>query len=306
MPLPGTYYVVIIADGNNNAAELNKANNALASATTVVVLPEYTATVKAGVSTVLAGASIPLSGSATLSIGGPATNKPVDILLTVRGLQRVISVVTDGTGSFNTVFTPFPTEAGVYTVSAVLPGVTSAPAQDQFNILGISATPASLALTVNEGSNVVGAVSLQNLSEVPLSGLTATVTGLAANLAASATFSTNYLAGQGAVTLSCLVAALDSSVLQSSFTIHLTSNEGAVLDVPVTIKVNPLLPHLALSGGQLSASMLRGADDCAVQCDQPGRGSVRSFDGQSAVRSLAQSGLRQTPCRPSLRERRTR
>ena len=112
MPLPGTYYVVVIADANNNAAELNEANNALVSATTVVVLPEYTATVKAGVSTVLAGTPVPLSGSATLSIGGPATNKPVNILLTVRGLQRVISVVTDGNGNFSTVFTPFPTEAG--------------------------------------------------------------------------------------------------------------------------------------------------------------------------------------------------
>jgi hypothetical protein len=259
MPLPGVYYVVVMADGNNNAAELNKANNALVGAATITVLPEYTATVKASVSTVLAGAAIPLSGSATLSIGGPATNKPVSILLTVRGLQRVISVVTDANGNFSTVFTPFPTEAGVYTVSAVLPGVTSAPAQDQFNIVGMSATPASLALTANEGGNVVGAVSLQNLSDVPLSGLTATVDGLAANLAASATFSTNYLAGQGLVTLSCLVAALDSSVLQSSFTIHLTSNEGAALDVPVAVKVNPLLPHLVLSGGQLNASMLRGA-----------------------------------------------
>ena len=129
-------------------------------------------------------------------------------------------------------------------------------------------------MTVTEGSNVVGSVSLQNLSEVPLSGLTATVNGLAANLAASATFNTNYLAGQGSVTLSCLVAALDSSVLQSSFTIHLTSNEGAVLDVPVTVKVNPLLPHLVLSGGQLKRfDVAGGADDCAIRSDQPGRGS---------------------------------
>ncbi len=259
VPLPGTYYVVVIADANNNATELNEANNGLVSTTPVVVSPEYTATVKAGVSTVLAGTPVPLSGSATLSIGGPAANRPVNILLTVRGLQRVISVVTDVNGNFSTVFTPFPTEAGVYTVSAVLPGITNAAAQDQFNILGMAASPASLALTVIAGSNGVTAVSLQNLSEVPLSGLTATVNGPAANLAASATFNTNYLAGQGIVTLSCVVAALDSSVLQSSFTIHLASNEGAVLDLPVTVNVSPLLPHLVLSTAQLTASMLRGA-----------------------------------------------
>ena len=44
--------------------------------------------------------------------GGAAANKQVNILLTVRGLQRIISVTTDSSGKFSTVFTPLPTEAG--------------------------------------------------------------------------------------------------------------------------------------------------------------------------------------------------
>ena len=275
MPLPGTYYVVAVVDGNNDAVVLNEANNAFVSKTTVVVSPEYSAVVTAGVSSALAGTPVSLSGSATWSVGGPAANQPLNILLTVRGLPRVISVVTDASGDFSTVFTPFPTEAGAYTVSAVLPGITSAPAQDQFNILGMSASPASLTLAVTEGSDTVGTVSLQNLSEVPLSGLTATVNGLAPNLAVNATFSTNYLDGQGFVIVACRVSASDSSTLHSAFTIHLTSSEGAVLDVPVTVNVNPLLPHLALSGGQLSASMLRGAQTI-VQFDVINHGGAPS------------------------------
>ncbi|SPE55274.1 hypothetical protein SBV1_2120012 [Verrucomicrobia bacterium] len=256
--LPGSYWVVVLADANNNAVELNKANNEAVSAAQVVVSAEYSATVTAGVTTVLAGTPVPLFGSATLAIGGPATNQPVDLLITVRGLQRIISVVTDTNGNFSTVFTPFPTEAGVYTVSAVLPGITSAAPQAQFNILGMTASPASPSLTVVEGSNVVAAATIQNLSDVPLSGLTAIINGLAPNLMGSVAFSTNYLAGQAHLTLSWNITAIDASIPQSSFTTHLTSSEGAVLDVPVGLTVIPLFPHVVATPAQLSSSMLVG------------------------------------------------
>ena len=147
----------------------------------------------------LVGTSIPLTGSATLTFGGPAINKPVDILLTVRGLQRVIVATTDANGNFSTLFNPLPNEAGYYTVTAVAPGVASAPTQDQFNILGMSSSPASFNLSVLQGGDVASAATLQNMSEVPLTGLTATLNGVAPNLVAKATLNTNYLAGQSAV-----------------------------------------------------------------------------------------------------------
>ena len=70
----------------------------------------------------------------------------------VRGLQRIISVTTDASGNFSTVFTPLQMEAGMYTVAAVAPGITSAPAQAQFTILGATLAPNPLAVAVTEGS----------------------------------------------------------------------------------------------------------------------------------------------------------
>jgi subtilase family serine protease len=258
VPPLGKYWVVVTADANDNAAELNEVNNNRVSTAPVLVTPEYSAIVHAGTANALVGTPIPLTGSATLSFGGPATNKPVDILLTVRGLQRMIVATTDANGNFSTLFNPLPNEAGYYTVTAVAPGVASAPPQDQFNILGMSSSPASFNLSVIQGGNVAGAATLQNMSEVPLTGLTATLNGVSPNLVTTATLNTNYLAGQSSLALSVNITASDASVLQSSFTIHLASAEGAVLDLPVTVTVNLLTPRLATFPSQLNASMLRG------------------------------------------------
>jgi hypothetical protein len=275
LPSLGTYWVSVIANANNYVAELNYANNSAISSTPVVISAQYAVTVKAGVTSVLMGTPVPLTGSATLTAGGPAANVPVDILLTVRGLQRIISVATDANGNFSMVFTPLAYEAGTYTVSAVLPGITSAPPQDQFNILGMSANPSSLALAVVAGGATAGSVSLQNLSDVPLTGLTATINGAAANLNPSATLSTNSLAGQGSLSLTVALSASDASIDQSSFTIHLTSTEGMVFDLPVSITVNPLTPRFVATPGQINASMLRGAQTI-VQFDVVNTGGAWS------------------------------
>ena len=259
VPQPGTYWVVVAADAGNAAAELNELNNVAVSRTPVIITNEYTATIKAGVTNVVAGTPIPLSGSVTLLAGGPAANKPVNILLTVRGLQRIISVTTDSNGNFSTVFTPLPTEAGFYTIAAVAPGIANAPAQDQFTILGATLNPTPLAVTVTEGSNISVPVTVQNLSEVPLTGLTASVDGLAPNLSANAGHTTNYLAGQGTVILNIVISAINSSVRQSSFTVHLATAEGVTLDLPVNVTVTPLVAQLSTAPTQLAAAMLRGA-----------------------------------------------
>ena len=258
LPPPGIYWVVVTADANNNAIELIEGNNSAASLAPVAISPEYTATVHAGLTNVFLGTPVPLTGSAILMVGGPATNVPANLLLNVRGLQRIIGVYTDTNGNFSTVFTPLPNEAGTYTVSAVSPGITSATPQTQFNILGMSLSPASLALNVTAGGNVAGSVTLQNLSDVPLTNLSATVSGLAANLSASATLATNQVAGQGALTLSYNVTATNASTQQSSFTIEITSAQGVMLSLPVTVTVIPPSPIFVTSPAQLKASMIPG------------------------------------------------
>jgi subtilase family serine protease len=299
VPPPGTYWVVVAADAGSAATELNEFNNLAVSHSPLVISIEYTATVKAGVTNAVAGTPISLSGAATLVAGGPAANKSVNILLTVRGLQRVISVTTDANGNFSTVFTPLPTEAGLYTVAAVAPGIASAPPQDYFTILGATLRPESLTETVNEGGSQSSAVTIEDLGEVPLTGLTASIVGLAANLSATANLSTNYLAGQGVVTLAVLVSASDASIRQSAFTVHFTTAEGVALDLPVNVAVTPLVAQISTAPAQLSAAMLRGAQTI-VQFEVVNLGAAPSGPLTVSVPSVPWLSVASTNPLPSL------
>ena len=296
---PGTNWVVVLADANGDSVEVNKANNTAVSTHPIVVSAEYTATVKAGLKNVVAGTPVLLSGIATMAVGGPAANKQVNILLTVRGLQRVLSVITDASGNFSTLFTPLLTEAGNYTVAAVAPGITSAPAQDQFTILGMTLNPASMVVSVAVGGQASGAVVLQNLGEVPLTGLTAAINGVAANLTATASLSPTLLPGQGNVTLTCTVAALDATILQSSFLVHIISAEGLALDLPVSASVQPMVARLVTQPPQLSATMTR-ASQTILQFDIINTGGAASGPLTVNVPNVSWLSLVSTNPLPSL------
>ena len=261
IPGPGVYWALVTANVDGAAAESNTANDTGASPTPMVVSVEYTATVQADVTNVPAGTPVPLTGSATLLSGGPATNVPVNLIITVNGLPRTLGVDTDANGNFSTLFTPLATEAGTYTVTAVAPGVTNGPVQAEFNILGMTANPASLALNLSPGTGgtVNGPVNLQNVNAVPLTGLTATVSNLAANLSVTLTLATNEVEAGNSLTLVCAVTAADATIPQSTFDIHVQSAEGVTVDVPVAVTVIPQTARLVAAPGQLSTSMLEGS-----------------------------------------------
>lgn len=256
LPGLGSYFVEVVANANGNALELNTANNTACSSTPLAITYEYSATVQAGLATAPVGTPIPLTGSATLTAGGPARNVPVNLLLSVRGLQRTLAVQTDTNGNFSTLFAPLPNEGGNYTVSAVPPGQSSAPPQAQFTIFGMKLNNPSLTLNPLAGGSAQGSVTLQNLTEVPLTGLTATINGLAANLSASAMLATNRLDDQAAILLNLSVTANDASTLLSGFTVHLASAEGAVADLPVVVRITTLKPRLLTTPSVLNATML--------------------------------------------------
>jgi len=63
MPLePGLYWLVVVADADNAAVEIDKNNNTMLGNQLVQVVEEYTATVATDVTTALAGTPVPMPG----------------------------------------------------------------------------------------------------------------------------------------------------------------------------------------------------------------------------------------------------
>ena len=256
----GQYWVVVTTNTGHSVPEVLEDNNTAVSAAPVLVQPAYRATVETDVETTSAGTPVPLRGRAYV----PGSNASVPYALVnlhfaVHGTHRIISALTDADGNYTATFTPLRTEAGHCTVGADHPGLADTAAQDEFSVLGFGASPTYIIVVIREQSSATGTVAVTNWSELPLTGLQATVVERPAHLTVTATVGPGaVLAGHTNLTLAWSFTANDASVLSSRVIVRVSSAEGASVDVPFYVAVEPLRPQLLASPASLLSGMARG------------------------------------------------
>jgi hypothetical protein len=285
----GNYWVLVQTDSDLQLTQATTSDTSTVTAAPVPVVASYTATVQAnlplidGVKVGQANTPISLSGTATLAGGGPAQDQIIDIYIDTAGTQRAISAITDAEGLFSAEFDPLPGEAGTYQILAANPGVDPAdvPVQDNFDILGMSAQPPSASLsTIVDAAAASGQVTLTNLaSNLPLSDLQASVVGAPSNLVITTTLGDGSpdqgLAGGGTLTLTYDVSSTSTSTPSGSFTIEVTSTEGATVDIPITFNVIPDQPIIVASPTSLQAGMIIG-DQTIIELTLDNQGGAAS------------------------------
>ena len=250
---PGRYWLAAETDVTGVVTEVLEYNNFTVSPVPIDLAPPYVATL-AIVPEKIAGATpIPITGSATLRSGGPAPFVLVNLHITNNGIKRVISAVTDAAGRFTAEFTPLAGEGGTFQFAAGHPGLSTVAVQDEIRVLGLTASPASLDLHINENSSQMVRLTLANLCDVPLTGLRATTATLPTGITVRPAFSSTTLPGNGQVTLDLVVAA-GAIVPPSYATVKLIGDDGVKLDVPLALSV--IVPQAVLSA---SPSQLTGA-----------------------------------------------
>ncbi|HZR18708.1 MAG TPA: CARDB domain-containing protein [Verrucomicrobiae bacterium] len=256
--VPGTYWLIAQADGNNNVLELSENNNSFVSPTPLTVDAAYTATITADIHSALANTPIPMHGRAVL--GGsttPAGSVPITIHIQVRGTDRAFNVFTAPDGTFTNLFQPLPNEAGVYQISAAIPTAANPPAQDSFVLIGMNVAPVSL-VDLTEETSITNSTTVNNLSDIPLTGLTVTVVTNQPSLSVSVSLSTNRLDAFGSAKLNFSINALNASVFQSPVILHVASAEGATADLVLVVQVDALRPKLVVNPTSLQGAMQRG------------------------------------------------
>jgi hypothetical protein len=256
--VPGTYRVYVVSDATNFIIEGEEGNN-IGVSEEISVSPAYRAVVETDVTVAPNGTPIPLRGQVLPAAEGiSVAGRPVAIHVNVRGMRRVIQAISDADGHFEATFRPLPFEAGQYTISADHPGVAQHPsAQDSFTLVGMRPIPDRLSLRLTPGVPLSGEITLENLSDVPLTGLRAVVLGSMQNVDLSLDVP-ETLPGDGSVKLTYALTAQDASLRRGLVRFRLDSDEGASQEVAVMIDVVPLVPQLLANPGFLSAGMLRG------------------------------------------------
>ena len=300
----GNWYVVAVVDADSVVTELLENNNVAIAAQPIQVRAAYSAAVAVvPPKTLLAGTPVILTGQAVLRDGvTPAGNVLVNIHIMrgdTNGLRRVISALTAPNGTFGTQLQPLPGEAGLYVVGAAHPGETTAPAQDTFRWLAMQAQPGGVALRLTEGGSAGGTIALQNLSGVPLTGLSVSVVGASANLTLTPTLSDVTVPASGSLSVGYGVTAHNTSVHRASATLHFTTTEGVTVDLPFYITVDALVPQLVATPGELVRGVLRG-QQALVEFDVVNNGGTNTGPITVSLPSLGWISLVTTNPQPSL------
>lgn len=283
MPLePGDYWLVVTTDAGSQIDEVLENNNNTVSAHPIHVVEAYRAVVETDVTQAAAGTPIPLRGTASrTSTGGPMPYALVNLHLHVRGTHRILSALTDALGQFTATFQPLPGEAGSYAIGAAHPGLSDAPIQDHFTLLGMKA--AALApLKVAEQSSLTGQVPIENLGDVPLTGLTVSVVTNLPNLEVTATVGAGTLPGLGTGLVGFALTARDASVPSGTVVLRLRAAEGATLDIPLSVAVESVQPRLVARPPELVAGMKVGGQ-AIVSFDLVNEGASASAPVQVVV-----------------------
>nr|NCR77171.1 hypothetical protein [Microcystis aeruginosa K13-06] len=264
---PGQYYLIGVTDNGNTVNEgvtIGESNNT--TITPVTVTPAYRGTVYSDTETAIAGNPVTLRGQAlSNSDNSPVAYEFVKVRVENKGNIREIDAFTDGNGNFVRQFTPLPGEAGTYNINAYFPGFASEDTtpEDSFTLLGMRFEQNDQFLTqvsqkITEGTTFNGSVKLQNLSNLSLSGLTATVNGAPSDWTVNVTPEKTSLGGNEEITVNYSINVPDDKWSYYNFGLGLSTAEGVTANLPVRVDVAQLLPRLVADTSSLQASMLRG------------------------------------------------
>jgi len=252
----GPAYVIVVSDPEQALSELLDNNNERAAELNIAAA--YRATVETATEVAPAGLPVTLTGTATSNItGAPQANSLVTVQVRTGETIRTLSTFTNALGQFSTVFTPLAGEGGRYTISADHPGVTDRLPQDSFVLVGLRSETLNPTIQVTPGTPTTGTITLRNLADIPQTGLSVAVGNVPPVLNVTVT-APPVIEADGTITLNYTATSTSTANLTGRVTFVVTTAEGSVLNIPVTVSVTPLAPLLVANPGYLEAGMLRG------------------------------------------------
>ncbi|HEY9690604.1 MAG TPA: Calx-beta domain-containing protein [Oculatellaceae cyanobacterium] len=264
---PGQYHLIANTDSGNTVKEgVGVGENNNTTITPVTITPAYRATVSTDTETAIAGNPVILRGQAVSNIdNAPVPFEFVKVRVKNQGIIREFDSFTDANGNFVRQFNPLSGEAGTYNINAYFSGFTGedTAAEDQFTLLGMRFEQNDQFLQqvtpkIVEGTTFNGQVKLQNLSNVSLSGLTASIIDAPDNWTLEVTPQKTSLAGNEEIAVNYNITVPDDSILYDQLQIRLNTTEGVTTALPLTVNVEQILPRLVADTSSLQASMLRG------------------------------------------------
>ena len=214
--------------------------------------------------------TVVITGSATFTGGGSAVGENVSIFIRSRGTLRTFTATTDASGDYQFDFVPLPGEAGRYEISAGFPGAPAPPASDAFEILAFRATlPSAVTAIAGQTTTVPTVLQLTNASQLPLTGVTATILsgmpdGATLTIDLAGATSIDSMPAGNVVNVGVTVDADASTSVTGPVVVRFQSDEGTFIDRIIPVTVRPSAASLELTSSTLIRSVVRGQSTVAT------------------------------------------
>ncbi|MCD0463182.1 dockerin type I domain-containing protein [Roseiconus lacunae] len=253
----GLYRFVVRIDVLSQVREIIESNNLAVAPQGIAVQAAYAVSVQTDTEIAQANTPITLRGQAIDSVSGqPASLQSVHVHIKRGSTQRLLTALTDADGNYTVTFVPLKGEAGFYQVGASHPGTDSFEIQDSFTLVGLRLS--SPEISVQEGSESVGTVRIQNLSNVDVAGLAVEILDYPDNVTVASELDSVELEGDSTTGIQLTVSAQDASYIRGYVHLRVSSENAPTIDTRVPISIVPLRSRLQLEQTRLSGSMCVG------------------------------------------------
>jgi hypothetical protein len=187
----------------------------------------------------------------------PIPNSAAVVWLTIDGTSRNLQVTTDGSGNGTAYFTPLPVEVGLVQYGFGLPGEAQPSPVGSFTIVGMNLSAQSESPQLVAGAAQTNTLLLNNLTAVPLTGITATVVGAPPNVNVQVSVPSS-LPGNGAVQTTYTLAATGPVPSLAQFSIQYTCAQGVTVTLPFIATISPPTAQFAAAPSSLVGAMIEG------------------------------------------------
>jgi hypothetical protein len=254
---PGAYRIFVKSDAQSNVLEEtpNGESDNVTLAPETLTVTAVTATIEALVDEVGYGTPMPLVVKTFLEgTPTPAPNIAVKVRTIVRGYPSDTTVTTNASGVAVLSAAQQTGLAGIYQFGAAPVGSTPT-VQDQVLVWGISVTPNPGSIQVAEGGGTSGTVTIKNLGDVAVTGLSLIGDGSAAGITVE-TFLPNgsVLAPSESRTATWMLSTTTTSV-SGPVGFLVASDQAPDASATMGVAILPLEPSLVATPSPLVRSM---------------------------------------------------
>ena len=269
----GSYKLRAVVNEAQSTKELLYINNTLDNVN-ITMLPAFTATVATDKKIYKQGEAVNISGVIT---GKNTANAEVEVYIINSGVRQTLSVTTDATGKFSTMWQPYNGQMGHFVVGACYPKEALKDELASFDIYGLKRTSSSyITCETLVGEPYNGSITLSNPGELPLTGVKVEVLSAPEHCKVITQLQPEIAGGNNA-TLSYTLTndAVTSGNDWEEIKLRVTTSEGVSMDITLYHFCRSPKGQLQASVSAINTTMIKGASrDYSFTIVNQGKGAT--------------------------------